>query len=80
LAARPHTENSLVALASLAVWFFLHLPAAILGGAALKLAGRFDGGLDGLAPLTRWTFTALGSLQTLGLARLGLAWLGRRKP
>ena len=77
LASRPQTENSLVALASLAVWFFLHLPAAALAGAALKAAGHFDGGLGGLAPLTRWTFTVLGSLQTLALARLGLAWLSR---
>jgi hypothetical protein len=80
LASHPKTENSLVALASLAVWFFLHLPAAVIGGAALKAVGHFDGGLDGLAPLTRWTFTVLGSLQTLALARLGLLWLARRKP
>jgi hypothetical protein len=75
LAARPHTQNSLVALASLAVWFFLHLPAAVIGGALLKLLGRFDGGLDGLAPLTRWSFAALGSLQALLMARLLGAWL-----
>ena len=78
LAAKPHTENSLVALASLAVWFFLHLPAAILGGALLKLFGLFDGGLDGLAPPARWTLALLGSLQVLGLARAAQIWLRRR--
>ena len=80
LAAKPHTENSLVALASLAVWFFLHLPAAMLGGAVLRMTGSFDGGLDGLAPTTRWTFACLGSLQALVMARLALAWLRRRRP
>ena len=80
LATRPPTADSRVALASLGVWFFLHLPAAVVGGAVLRLLGRFNGGLDGLAPLTRWTLAALGALQVLALARLLVAWLARRRP
>lgn len=80
LAARPHTPNSRVALASLALWFFLHLPAAVAAGAVLALGGGLGGGLDGLAPVARWTFAVLGGLQVLGLARVLVVWLARRRP
>jgi hypothetical protein len=75
LAQRPGTDASVVTMASLAVWLFLHLPAAAAGGLILHWCGEgLSGGVQGLSLVARWTLGALGSLQTLAL---GL-WLARR--
>jgi len=67
LASRPTTDASAVTLASLAVWLFLHFPAAALGGLILSFCGGLSGGSGGLSMAARWTLASLGSLQTLAL-------------
>jgi len=75
LAQKPGTDASVVTLASLAVWLFLHIPAAALGGLILRCCGEsVSGGAQGLSVAARWTLGCLGCLQTLAL---GL-WLARR--
>jgi len=71
LAERPGTDASVVTLASLAVWLFLHIPSAALGGLILRCWGQsVSGGAQGLSLAARWTLGALGSLQTLSLGLL----------
>jgi hypothetical protein len=67
LASRPGTDASVVTLASLAVWLFLHFPAAALGGFILHWCGGLSAGAGGLSQAARWTLGSLGSLQTLAL-------------
>jgi hypothetical protein len=53
-------------MASLAVWLFLHIPAAALGGLILRGIGQNLGGGDqGLSMAARWTLGGLGAFQTL---------------
>jgi hypothetical protein len=69
LSQKPGTDASVVTLASLAVWLFLHLPAAALGGLVLHWCGEsLSGGAQGLSLAARWTLGGLGALQTLVLA------------
>jgi len=71
LAQKPGTDASVVTMASLAVWLFLHIPAAALAGLILRWCGEsLSGGAQGLSLAARWTLGGLGSLQTLALALL----------
>jgi hypothetical protein len=76
LALKPGTDASVVTLASLAVWLFLHFPAALLGGLILHGSG-LSGGSQGLSLAARWTLGSLGSLQTLALALFAIHRLRR---
>ena len=68
LSQTPGTDASVVTLASLAVWLFLHIPAAAIGGLILHWCGEgLSGGPQGLSLAARWTLGGLGSLQTLAL-------------
>lgn len=76
--AVPRHGGSNVALVSLIVWSFLHLPAGILAGWVLRPFGVLDQGAQGL-PGWALAFTAgLGLLQAYALA-YGLAWWWQRR-
>jgi len=69
LSQKPGTDASVVTMASLAVWLFLHIPSAAMGGLILHWCGEsLSGGSQGLSLVARLTLGALGALQTLALA------------
>jgi hypothetical protein len=79
LSQKPGTDASVVTLASLAVWLFLHIPSAALGGLILHWCGEsVSGGAQGLSVAARWTLGVLGSLQTLILGLILARRLRRR--
>ena len=81
LSQRPSHATSTVSVASLVLWIYLHLPAALLASLLLKPWISLEGGPSAALPWGALAiFAVLGLLQTYGLA-YGLArWRQGRRP
>ena len=72
---QPSHATSTVSLASLVLWVYLHLPAALLASLFLKPSGVFEQLAS--MPLPWWalaSFAGLGLAETFGLSYGLLAW------
>ena len=72
---QPSHATSTVSLASLVLWVYLHLPAALLASQLLKPWGVFEQAAS--TPLPWWamlSFAGLGLAETFGLSYAGLYW------
>jgi hypothetical protein len=78
---QPSHASSTVSVASLVLWIYLHLPAALLASLLLKPWGLFEQAAASALPL--WAlalFAGLGLLETFGLAYGTVSWWRGRQP
>lgn len=79
---QPSHATSTVSVASLVLWIYLHLPAALAASLLLKPWGLFEQAAT--TPLPSWallSFAGLGLIETFGLTYAAVSWFkGRPRP